>query len=325
MNAKGWMLILLLSLFLMVGAVSASTIGDAIKAAPAGSTVTIDPGTTWKEHSITINKPITLIGNGVTIDCLNEGGAFRIISTSGVTIEGFEIINTPTEKSNDVKRAAAAPRKEGEEQYDDGAVSLTPAITIAHAGNIVIKDVTITETSTGISIYNTHSAQIGSNTITGAIHNGIEISGGSTGITVAGNTITGANTAITTMGSFSSPTVAIDIRDNTITDSTVDGIYIGGMGYESVIEKNTVKGSGGIGVYVDYTTRTGIIKENEFENSGGTSRALKTGGDVHVAVPKTGLIFSSFDIKDNVMKDAPGGVAKGIFDFFGWGVIQYDR
>lgn len=305
------MLILVLAICAFAGIGAASTLGAAIDAALPGSTITIDPGTTWNEHSIIINKPLYLIGDGVTINCLYEGGAFRILSTSGVTIKGFTIINTPTTRSNDARRTHNDP----DDPAGDGTVTLSPAIDVAHSRDITIQDVTIRSPHTGILAYNSHNGIITGCIVRNAESEGIRIESGSSGWSISQNTIESSGTGIKTFGSFSSPVSGIKIHSNSILESATSGIVVSGVASASDIRYNNVENTGSSGLHVDHTTTTGTIRDNAFESSGTT----------HIEVPKTGFIFSSFDIKDNDMKDAPGGPIKGLFTFFGWGVMQYDR
>jgi len=299
---------------LVVAPVSALTVADTIAAATPGSTVTIPAGTV-KEHNIVIDKPITLIGEGVTVDAEYQGSAF-VVKADNVKISGITTINTATAKrfgENDIKRG-----KEGEPDE----IVLTYAAPVAavevYGNNAELSGLTLTEPFIGIRSYNAKNGVVSSCDIVSAELNGIRLEYSSHDWTISSVTISGTGAdAISIMGSFAFPTVNTAIYGNTITSSGVRGVTLVGVS-NSQIRSNTITENGDIGVWVDYTTTGSTIRENTFENSQG--KKLATSGDVHVAVPKGG----SFDIGSNNMRDAPGGMAKGIFEFFGWGVIQYE-
>lgn len=67
-----------------------SSLNDAVAAAPSGGTVIVCPGT--YAGNVLVDKPLTLIGNGATIDASGQENGVWVVSP-GVRVTGFTIEN----------------------------------------------------------------------------------------------------------------------------------------------------------------------------------------------------------------------------------------
>jgi len=319
MTSRASVLVIAIVLLLtVVMPVSAYSLADDMAKAKPGDTIIVPKGT-YTEYDIVIDKPVTVIGDDAIIDANHKGGAF-VIRADGVTLEGFTIINTATAKQFALNPAPKLDDRGEPIPVDEKSLTYgVPRGAIRVFGDYtILRDITITGGQIGIQAYAAQSGLIDECIITDTEHAGILLEYGADGWGIHNSEITGCADGIRIQGSYSIPATGAHVTDTVITDSARNGVSVMGYAPENEIRRVTVTNNGDLAVYVGKDTPGAVIRDNVFETS--ASKSFGANGDVHVAVPKTG----DFNIGSNNMRDAPGGPIKGIFEFFGWGVIRYE-
>ena len=148
------------------------SVGEAVRAAPAGATVTVRAGT-YREPTIRITQPVTLAGEpGAVLDG-EDNHEILVIAAAGVTVRGLTFRNT------------------GASHREDRA-----ALRVLETGDCLIERNRFEDTFFGIYLQGARGCTVVGNVVQGTIAgeggtgNGIHL-WGSSHITLRNNTITG--------------------------------------------------------------------------------------------------------------------------------------
>ncbi len=242
------------------------TITDAIANATNGDTIFVRKGT-YQEHSLTINKTLTLIGQDANTTIIKNIDPLFIstdlppivsvtirVAANNVTVSGF----TLTDGGNGLTGGGIGT-------LIIGNIIIAPYGCISLSGaNQTIAQNTVENpyeaTGTYTSGYGIHCSgsynNIISNSITGANHNGITLLGGSTFNVVYDNILTDATDGIGVNGDGN----VIAKNDITVIGGA---IYIDG-GSNNTICANSISDGGGIAVTKGYNN---IIRANYIANN----------------------------------------------------------
>jgi nitrous oxidase accessory protein len=149
-----------------------ASIAEAIQKADAGTTIRIMPGT-YRERELTINKRLTLAGEGFpVIDAGNEGYILKILADS-VQVRGLEFRNTGISYTRD---HAAILIEEADHVVIEGNRFIDNffGIYLATARNTRVADNLLTASGTreassgnGIHLWSTWDTEVTGNTISG--------------------------------------------------------------------------------------------------------------------------------------------------------------
>ena len=224
------------------------TVAAAVAAAPAGATIRVRTGT-YREPTITIDRPLTILGDsGAVLD--GEGThAIVIVHADHVTIRGLDFINTGSSYRED--RAALRVADASDCQIDHNRFEQTFfAIYLAQATDCVVAD-------------NVISGWPGREAVTG---NGIHM-WSSRNVLVSGNRISGHRDGI-----YLEFTRHADVRGNVSEGNVRYGMHFM-YSDSSAYTDNTFRANGG-GVAVMYTNVVTMTHNLFTSNHGPTSYGL---------------------------------------------------
>ena len=151
---------------------SLQSVGAALAAAAAGDTITVEAGS-YREHSLRIDKPLVLLGQGrPVIDAAGMGPLIEI-TADGVTIEGFVFRNVPRSHVKEnaailVNRAAEAEIRENSFEDCFFAIYLSKAGRCRILGNDISGARTeVTGAGNGIHLWYCRDIAVHGNSVRG--------------------------------------------------------------------------------------------------------------------------------------------------------------
>jgi hypothetical protein len=222
---------------------------------------------------------ITVAGNGAAIDNLNiVDGPASTADAVQVTGNNFSITNSTIQMHN---RGV----------FVDAAVS-----------GLVIANNTISTTDTALELSGSMSATVTGNTITSSAGDGLhDASGGTGGLTIQGNTITGGLYGVELLDSAGAIVIggALAGQGNTITagpnNSAIFAGWITLFGSAVTVQGNTILG-GSVGIDVFNDERGAILIGGDAPAAGNTVTGTDTGIFVRVSI-------GGLTIQNNVVTD----------------------
>lgn len=144
---------------------------EAVRAAHAGDTVRVAPGT-WREH-IVIDKPLTLEGSGKPV--LSGGGKGDVIRvrSPGVTVRGFAVRDSGADLDAQNSGIYIEPGSDGAQVSDCELTGNLFGIWLEQSADATIENNTIVgrgdllspDRGNGIQVYNTENSRVIGNTI----------------------------------------------------------------------------------------------------------------------------------------------------------------
>lgn len=221
-----------------------TSIQNGIELASPNDTVLVTAGF-YEEYNITINKPLTVMGEGdVSVDGNRKGFVF-VITADDVTLENMEVLHAST-----------------------GFMKDYAGILIDKVDNAVIKNMTLTDNFFGIYLAKSTNSKIIGNHITASYERETQSGNAihlwySKNITIENNYVRGHRD-----GLYFEFTENATIKNNVSEENIRYGIHF--MYSDSCrYEQNTFRDNGG-GVAVMYTSYVEIIN-NKFEDNWGSS------------------------------------------------------
>ena len=295
-----------------------TALAAAISAANAGDTVLLPPGRTFRAN-ITLNKAITLLGEGATLLAASSGGTAPLtVSGAGARVRGLtvkpqgsfwgplcEVTGADVTVENCVFDGSAASGDYSSALYVNGGARAV--IT----GNRVLGTNGATRRGwIGIDVINGANARICGNYVSGGRAYGIDIHNtpgqdNATGGLIDGNVV--ESTAAHGILSWSSRT---RITNNTVRATGGTGIFLsgdpeggGGTNYGSVVAGNTVLSPTATGITLEYGVRQFAITGNTVRSAGTHGISVTknshygtiTGNAVDAAAGSYGGIVSPYD------------------------------
>lgn len=143
----------------------ASTINAALETAPPNTTILVPPGT--YEERVTVNRSVTLAGDGATIRGGGNGSVLTVRATD-VAITGMTIVGT----GNRTERSAEAERSNSDDGWDENIQHAygygDAGIKAAEAPGLLVENVTIETNASGILLRGGSDAVIRRTDVEGA-------------------------------------------------------------------------------------------------------------------------------------------------------------
>jgi parallel beta-helix repeat protein len=202
---------------------SGGDLAAAVASAPAGSTISVDPGTYTLTSTLVINKPLVVVGtSGPSVTFINAPGqTFPILlSANNISLSGFTLSG-------------------GFWGIFAGDISNT-----THYSNIQIRNMVVDTNPSagspghGIYIHMLDSAVVESSTVVKAYANGIFVDGNSSNVLITRSTV---SQTITQHAFAVKDSSGVILSGNTVTGSAADGILL--IGSSSCrIEENNISG-----------------------------------------------------------------------------------
>jgi nitrous oxidase accessory protein len=219
-------------------------IAAALRAAAPGQVVVVSAGT-WREPTLTIDRPLTLLGRpGVILD--GEGArSLLLVTADDVTIAGITFIHT------------------GTAQVDERA-----AIRVREAARCVIRGNTLRDTQFAIYLEKTRACEVRENIVEGPRQRQMSAGNGihawqSEGTVVIGNRVTGHRDGI-----YFEFVTGGTVQRNITAESARYGLHFM-FSHDCTYEGNTFRDNGN-GVAVMYSKRV-TIRANTFARSQGSA------------------------------------------------------
>jgi len=266
-------------------------ITEAIQVALDGDTINVHSGT-YLESGITINKPLTIIGNNTIIDADSNGIIFNVNADS-VTLSNLTLINTGMSYTNDIA-----------------------AVYCLKVRHFLFESLIINNAQFAILVHKSHAGTIRNNTISGiggteaGSGNGIHL-WNSGNIRISGNSISGMRDGI--YFEFVDNSV---IQNNNSRGNIRYGLHFmfsnNDTYRENVFERN------GAGVAVMFSKNI-IMEDNVFKNNWGTASYGLLLKEIY-----DGEIFGNQFIQNTIGINVEGSTRilykNNLFDGNGWGI-----
>ena len=276
-----------------------STIQDAVDAASAGDTISVDPG--LYTESVDITVPLTLVGSGAaTTTVLGTMALNAPVDLSGFTLEGQATV--PDESPSNPTTLQIWAGGAGSDVHDNVLANgyqdvYAQGVVGSSANTTVIQNNTIrdfhADQGTGVWIANSSYFEVKGNVIVDGTPiddnaTGINLVCGASNIDIASNTISNVGNAI------------VDIANGACDSSS-----------QVSIEGNTVSGTSGSALYFGANNLTGIsIAGNTIRHVGGSGGAIVVSGN-SMWLASSGIPVSGFVVSGNATSDAPNGLVVG--------------
>ncbi len=263
------------------------SIQSAISSAGDGNILYIPPGEHDLDASLSVDRPITLIGAGANLTTLVLPGGISIIGVDGVVLTGFTIRESTTAPAIRIQATDSASTETTAvkitlENCNEGVlISGAAETTTALLDQVIFQVTEAAPVSYGIRVENLANA---SDTV--SIRNAtLSLTGGaagvvidnSRGVSVAGSTLTRANA----VGIRISDGNDISVDNNTLRANFGDSIQVAGSGTGITLNRNTISDNSGRGILVSDATDANITDN------------LITSNEIGIESTSTGTVVNS--------------------------------
>ena len=231
-----------------------SSIQDAVNAASVGDTIIVRSGTYFE--NVVVNKPLSLIGEGLpTIDAQRRGKAIEITADNCI-VKGFRCIN-----AKHPGNAGITVRSDSNIIENNTCEENNYGIYLTGSSNNTISNNKICENCySGIHFYRSSNNTISNNKIYENCYNGIYLWGESSNNTISNNKICENN----------NDGIHLSSSNNKITNNTCannnEGIHLSSSS-NNAITKNEVHENYGEGIYLSHSSNNTVTKNEICENN----------------------------------------------------------
>ena len=271
-----------------------------VNAAAAGSTVTA-PACTYRE-TVTINKPLTLVGYGATIDGANVRTRWLVVTASDVTVEGFTM------------QAAAAGAVQSGSLDVDGVNRFTARNLVLRGGSYA-----------GLRLWFGTGHRVEGSTFSGAPSLGIigwhVASTVLTGNHIAGNNTAGFNAGWEAGGVKLGESSGVTFSDNEVDHNAGKGFWCDGMCTSVSITGNRIHDNTDAGIFFEISSGATITGNRVWENGWafptwgwGAGITISSSANTEVADNIVAWNADGISVLSQNRTDAPAVVGNSVHD-----------
>ena len=230
-----------------------SLVQDAVNAATEGDTIVVRSNTYFE--NVVVNKPLSLVGEGMpTIDAQRIGSAIEI-TADGCEVKGFRCVNAKHPGNAGIKVWSENNIIENNTCEENNY-----GIYFYRSSNNTVSNNKIYDNCySGVDLYRSSNNTISNNKIYDNCYHGIYLWGGSSNNTISNNKICENN----------NDGIHLSSSNNKITNNTCanndDGIHLSSSS-NNAITKNEVHENYGEGIYLSYSSNNTVTKNEVHEN-----------------------------------------------------------